>query len=119
MSIADQGSSTGQNDVEMRDKRIVFEVRYRGLKSDNQPFRTRGRIQPAIGLVFGFASEIELGYQTIEPRLNSECGRMSPAAVGYRAGLIVRKLYRPNASVTRRGKPLKLGSSGAGFASLG
>ena len=51
---------------------MLSPVRWRILQSNDQPFRMRGRIEPAVGHVFSFACEIQLGYQAIEPPLNGE-----------------------------------------------
>ena len=57
---------------------MLSPVRWRILQSNDQPFRMRGRIEPAVGHVFSFACEIQLGYQAIEPPLNVEVNVRRP-----------------------------------------
>jgi hypothetical protein len=57
---------------------VLSPVRWRILQSNDQPFRMRGRIEPAVGHVFSFACEIQLGYQAIEPPLNGEVNVRRP-----------------------------------------
>src|SRR3954462_1419263 len=50
----------------MRNECADFQGRRWLLQLDDQPFRTRGRVKPTVGLIVGFAREIKLGHQTIE-----------------------------------------------------
>src|SRR3954454_4793921 len=68
----------------MRRECAAFKTRIGLLQGDDQPFRMRGRIEPTVCQIFGFACEIELSYQTIEPPLNRHVNVRRPDVTFWR-----------------------------------
>jgi hypothetical protein len=68
----------GQNDVEVREQYAQIEMGCRFLQRNNQPFGMRSRIEPAVSLVFGFASKVKLSHETIVPPLNRKVNVRRP-----------------------------------------